>query len=53
MKDGNEKPELTEAEKEITELIDAGHCLESAAEALDMPVSMAAWRLGRARRKTV
>jgi DNA-directed RNA polymerase specialized sigma24 family protein len=44
---------LTPAEKEIIDQLDAGQCLESAAEALNMPVTTAAWRLHKARRKTV
>jgi hypothetical protein len=41
---------MTPAEREVVELIDAGHCLESAAETLDMPVETAAWRLRKAKK---
>ena len=42
--------ELTPAEKEIVDLIDAGHTVESAARELDMPTATAEWRLAKARR---
>jgi len=50
MENENDKPELTPAEKESADLIDTGHCLESAAEKIDMPVPTAAWRLRKARK---
>ena len=34
----NEQPELILAEREINDLIDAGHCLESAAKELNLPM---------------